>query len=777
MHTQTKSRRPGSSSDGSDAHSGTIAHEWVIDINWERAVISKCCQNMAVETLMGRGIAVDHFEDRQCREIYAFCVEHVKKYKTPPSFDLVRSKHPDYSFDIVTDAMDAVLDGFTALVKRRTAIEEGRELMKALDDPLQIPRIEEVWAESARRLMQVMPSAEISRYSSMEARMELYKRMLKEGKPPGITMGISAFDQRTLGIQQHELVTIAGWQGTGKTTLGLYTMFEAYKQGKKPLIISLEMEAEALFRKLDVMATHVAYHEMKSLQLDGASMKRWEKEAERVSAAPNDIIVMDAMTRCSPESVHAAMVRHDPDIVLVDYVSLMDAPKQASNSNWEKITYITANLKQIARSLKIPIIAVSQTNKESATDGATLTNISYSRCVPLDTEILTQVGWKRYDQLEQGDQTLGYDDGALAWTDVLEINRYEDRELVRMGDTRFGVVSTPNHRWLAQLTDRKCRAGVRQYEERDHVEFIETRDTVRHGDLILSAQMGDAQKSPTPDEAAFLGWVLSDGSVNYQVYPEWYRRPRQSDLKIVNMGIAQKKPHFLEEIAELLTRLGIKWYGWPREHESFRISRASALMIWEKLGMFDRTPIEFVLACDGVAAEAFMDACRKAEGVWHTALARKGGWGQLPGHVCDAMAISAYMAGNQVRQPDSGAINVLMARKCMSTMQITPQPNADVWCPTTALGTWTMRQNGRIMLTGNSIGQDSDLVFGLHATPEMRKNRRMNVRMLKNRDGAVCEADMFWDMETMTFREWTNSDSFQTTTPQDKFGAPGAAKP
>src|SRR5690606_12916251 len=64
-----------------------------------------------------------------------------------------------------------------------------------------------------------------------------------------------------------------------------------------------------------------------------------------------------------------------------------------------------------------------------------------------------------------------------------------------------------------------------------------------------------------------------------------------------------------------------------------------------------------------------------------------------------------------------------------------------------------------------SIGQDSDLVFGLHQSTEMRENDKMEIRMLKNRDGARCTTEMKWKMSTMEFREWS---------PSDSFGQPGA---
>jgi replicative DNA helicase len=53
-----------------------------------------------------------------------------------------------------------------------------------------------------------------------------------------------------------------------------------------------------------------------------------------------------------------------------------------------------------------------------------------------------------------------------------------------------------------------------------------------------------------------------------------------------------------------------------------------------------------------------------------------------------------------------------------------------------------------------NIMQDSDIVFGLFQSIDMKKESRMQIRMLKNRDGIIANADMKWDMETMTIEPW-----------------------
>ena|SRR6476659_5307909 len=60
-----------------------------------------------------------------------------------------------------------------------------------------------------------------------------------------------------------------------------------------------------------------------------------------------------------------------------------------------------------------------------------------------------------------------------------------------------------------------------------------------------------------------------------------------------------------------------------------------------------------------------------------------------------------------------------------------------------------------------SAVQDADLVFGLHSDDEMREEKKMELRLLKNRDGAVGNVDLWWAPETMTFGAWEETRYFQ----------------
>jgi replicative DNA helicase len=357
-------------------------------LDYERALINKVCQTGRVEDLMLVGLSDYHFEDETHKNIWQFVTDHTKKHKISPSFLVVKEKFPYHDFEITEDALSYIQGEFFKQVKRRNAIDSLRDLAAAIDDD-QIDNIDELFLEQSRRLAQTLPSQKVSRFSEIDKRIQEYE--LGEEISRGIRMGIEAFDNITLGIQPHEYITVSGWSGTGKSTLSQWMLFNAYMQGKKPLMISLEMESRNLLRKWDTMLTNFSYSNLKSHNLSEEEMFTWKEKAKKVSEQGKDnrdIIILDDVYKCTVDRVYAEIVRWSPDIVCIDYISLMDTQRAVGNNNWEKIMYLTQSLKQLSRTMKIPIIGVAQTNRDSATSGAKLDNIAWSVAIIQDSDIV-----------------------------------------------------------------------------------------------------------------------------------------------------------------------------------------------------------------------------------------------------------------------------------------------------------------------------------------------------------------------------------------------------
>lgn len=366
-------------------------------MNVEQSLLSKIIQTGAIEEAISRGIEPEHFEDEDTRAVYEILLEHVRKHKVPPSFEAIQAEiqalekklKRKLNFHLVAteDALGYLIDKFIGLIKYRATVDSVRELVKMTDDQDNWMNLDVQTLEIARHLAMVVPSSQVAKLSDVQRRIEEYERRKAEGNMWGIKTGITTLDNLTMGLHPHELATIAGWMGLGKSTLAQVFLFNAYLQDKTPMMISGEMEAEALFRKWDTMATNIEYAALKAMDLGKTQMKKWEKWGEKAAAAApeRDIIVIDDIGKLTVDKVFSETIRYSPDLVCVDYIGLMDAPSQYGQG-WEKITYCTKGLKQNARNLKIPHIVVAQTNRDDGGSGAELGKLAGSLSIGRDSD-------------------------------------------------------------------------------------------------------------------------------------------------------------------------------------------------------------------------------------------------------------------------------------------------------------------------------------------------------------------------------------------------------
>jgi replicative DNA helicase len=390
-------------------------------MDFERKLVNAVVQRSNVESLLLSGIKEEHFSEEENREIFTFMTEHFRKYKTSPSAEIVSNAFPDHLFETEQDTLQYLKDEFLKVVKRRYAMIAIHELADALEDGELVGDIDALFLEKSRELSQIVPVAELSRFKDMDKRIVAYES--GEDILDGILMGIPDFDFVTSGIQSHEYVTISGFSGTGKSTLAQWMLFNAYMQGKTPMYISLEMEAKALLRKWDTMAMNFEYQRLKRQRLSDEDLLRWKERAEIVREADNDIIILDDVAGCTVDRVYAELTRYQPDILCIDYITLMDTPRSAGGTQmWEKVVTLTRQLKQTSRTLGIPIIGVAQTNRSGYQTGAQLDNIAFSQSIVNDSDIILGLAARDEEMERNKRQTirlLKNRDGRVKESDLL----------------------------------------------------------------------------------------------------------------------------------------------------------------------------------------------------------------------------------------------------------------------------------------------------------------------------------------------------------------------
>lgn len=358
--------------------------------DFDQLLINKLAQTQSLEQAIVVGVEPSMFASDDCRDLWLAMVDHFAKYKTSPSIlalnELAPQVAPNFRPEVVQEPLEYVLDGFMTQARRRAAMTHVRNLAEAVDSPDRAASIEDEFMAAARDMSQMFVSSRVARFTDVRDRIKQYHESQWSGDRGGILYGIPSIDEVTNGIQSHEYITVSGWSGTGKSTLTMFILFNAWMQGKTPLLFSLEMESDAIMRKFDTLKTHFSYNNLKRFSLSEEELEKWLEAAEDIEKAKSDIVVIDDVGRCTVERVYSEMQRYRPDIVAIDYITLMETTRK-TNAHWEAVTQITRDLKLTARDLNIPIIGVAQTNAVSDGDYKG-SNIAYSKSIVRDSDVM-----------------------------------------------------------------------------------------------------------------------------------------------------------------------------------------------------------------------------------------------------------------------------------------------------------------------------------------------------------------------------------------------------
>ena len=181
----------------------------------------------------------------------------------------------------------------------------------------------------------------------------------------GLPSGFSDLDAMTRGFHPGNLVVIAGRPGMGKTSLALNIAEHAAIRENRPVgLFSLEMSQEELALRILSSEVDISFGPLRSGHL---SQKQWTKVVQAVKTVSQAPLYIDDSANPSMLEIasKARRLRAESglDLIVVDYLQLMQGTTRYENRNLE-IAAITRSLKQLAKELSIPVIALSQLSRQ-----------------------------------------------------------------------------------------------------------------------------------------------------------------------------------------------------------------------------------------------------------------------------------------------------------------------------------------------------------------------------------------------------------------------------
>jgi len=215
------------------------------------------------------------------------------------------------------------------------------------------------------------------------------------GQIIGIPTGLSQLDALLGGLQPSDLVILAARPSVGKTSMALnVAQHAAVREGKKVAVFSLEMSREQLALRLLSAETGINPRPLQTGFVDETDWSKIATVMNAMATAPMWIDDSPALTvmelRTKARRLEAE--QHGLDLIIVDYLQLMQAATASRDANRvQEVSEISRGLKQLARELKVPVLALSQLSRgveQRGTAEPRLSDLRESGSIEQDADVV-----------------------------------------------------------------------------------------------------------------------------------------------------------------------------------------------------------------------------------------------------------------------------------------------------------------------------------------------------------------------------------------------------
>ena len=313
------------------------------------------------------GISNNHFV--VCPREWSYIHTYYDKYRTTPTVAAFVEKFPDYSHF----SWDSKNYDFTKLRRElneklldRKVLSLMNELVETFQTDGANPALEMISNRVREIQMAHGGDTDIDLARDFEFRLEDQERrqlLRKSGSMVGISTGIKTLDYLIGGWSPGMLSVVLGKTGIGKSFLLLLFAFRAWEQKKPVLYINLEMSPIEVAYRFDAFVHKISNT---SLFIGTVDLEQYTKTLKsNVNTTPFILVGQRYGGSFTPARVDAKIKRHEPKLVLVDYITLMRGQRRYEKK-YEEMDDVCRDLKTLAEVYQIPIIIAAQTHRPAA---------------------------------------------------------------------------------------------------------------------------------------------------------------------------------------------------------------------------------------------------------------------------------------------------------------------------------------------------------------------------------------------------------------------------
>jgi replicative DNA helicase len=327
----------------------------------ERAFLTSVLQHKAVGEAIDENVTEELFEGT-ARLVWRWATDHYSRYSESPGLDALFVRFPEYDpmqttegqaywaehlrkrylYNVVNDCIRMAV-GHTTNDDPMGAVNALRPALIAMDTVAsRSPDVD--WSRTAER------------------RLKEYDNKSSHNGVDGYPYPFPTLNRVLGGIHAGELIYVVAPTGTGKTFLQVDLAHHLWGQGLPVLLLSKEMTAEQIMRRIDALHAGLPYSEFRAGTLDEEAYEKYRDTLLQLDESGTAFVVCDEPSG----GVAAAMAkveRHRPRACFIDGFYLMDDDRGAK-SGWERIANISRDLKRLAKQFNIPVIVTAQLNAD-----------------------------------------------------------------------------------------------------------------------------------------------------------------------------------------------------------------------------------------------------------------------------------------------------------------------------------------------------------------------------------------------------------------------------
>lgn len=193
----------------------------------------------------------------------------------------------------------------------------------------------------------------------------------KDGELTGLSTGFEKLDEITLGLQKDNLIILAARPAMGKSAFAMNIAINAatnnVKETGEPIsvaLFSLEMSQEQIVQRMTAAQARVNLTNIQKGTLTQKEMLLVESANDDLAALnvyfcdQGTVTVADIRAKCRKQKANGGL-----DLVIIDYLQLINGSSKGGNRQ-EEVGNISRSLKQMARELGVPVIALSQVSRK-----------------------------------------------------------------------------------------------------------------------------------------------------------------------------------------------------------------------------------------------------------------------------------------------------------------------------------------------------------------------------------------------------------------------------